>query len=91
MYTFKIEGNLAKSVMIPKVRSLGRTAFGSVDLRPTSTSVVLVGDVRVCLVRMLLSNRAYAKDKHACRRPELSQVEDGLCALLIIRITAFKE
>ena len=55
-----------------------RTAVFMLLLRPTSISVVLVGDVRVYLVRMLFINRACTQDKRAGHPPKLPQVEDGL-------------
>ena len=54
---------------------LGMCAGMGRTLRPTSTSVVLVSDVRVFLVRMLCSNRACAQGERAGRR---AKVDDSL-------------
>ena len=56
----------------------GRLLVARIALRPTSTSVDLVGDVHVCQMRMLFSNRACAQGERAGRRPKLLKVEDGL-------------
>ena len=52
--------------------------FVQEDTRPTSTSVVLVGDVCVCQVRMLCSKGACTQGERAGLRPKQLKVEDGL-------------
>ena len=51
-------------------------------LRPTSTSVVLIGYVRVCLVHMLFSKRACAQGELAGCLPKLLKVEGGLYSIV---------
>ena len=61
-----------------KMTSIKPTGVVDEALRPTSISVVLVGDVRVCQVRMLFINTACAQGESTSRRPKLLQVEYGL-------------